>query len=155
MDQQDEQFAAALRLSARRALLGQVPSSLRAVSLEMRDTVIHFRAVFEPGTSEADREFLSVAATEIVADFTAPVTIQEEYIELAPPAEPLHLRHLVFSRSEAGTVRVVGSRLPPLIRACRKQAALLTHPFNPQFAIPRAVPFARSATARGAGAALA
>lgn len=96
----DEQHGVKLRLSAQRALWGHVPASLRAVSLEMRGNVIAFRAVFEPGASDADRELLSIAAAEVIADFAAPTTIDEEYIELALSDRPSHLRYLVFLRAE-------------------------------------------------------
>src|SRR5215204_5532189 len=100
MPDHDDQLGVDLRLSAQRALWGHVPSSLRAVSLEMRGTAILFRAVFEPGASEADRELLSVAATELIADFPAPTTIEEEFLDVALPEKPPRLRYLVFLRSE-------------------------------------------------------
>ena len=96
----DQELGILLRLSAQRALTGNVPTSLRAASLEMRDTTIFFQAVFEPGASDDDRELLSVAGAEIIADFAAPTTLNQEFLELAPPAEPPHLRHLVFLRWE-------------------------------------------------------
>jgi hypothetical protein len=98
----DSKHGIELRLSAQRALWGHVPPSLRAVSLERRADVIYFRAVFEPNAREADRELLSCAAAEVIADFTAPVTIEEEFVHLSPPARPAHLQHLVYLRSEEG-----------------------------------------------------
>jgi hypothetical protein len=100
MVDEDNQTGIDLRLSAQRALWGHVPPSLRAVSLEMRDTTIFFRAVFEPGAPDDDRELLSVAGTEIIADFSAPTTLEEEFLFVAPPTIPPHLRYLVFLRSE-------------------------------------------------------
>jgi hypothetical protein len=100
MRDEDKQIGVDLRLSAQRALWGQVPATLRAVSLEMRETTILFRAVFEPSAPEADREMVSVAATEVVADFSAPTNIEEEFLDVAPPAKPPHLRHVVYLRSE-------------------------------------------------------
>ena len=95
-----ERFDIELRLSAQRALWGNVPFSLRAVSVEERGTTIHFRAVFSPGATEDDRELLSVAASEIIADFPAPFMIEEEFMEIAPPGEPAHLQYLIFLRAE-------------------------------------------------------
>jgi hypothetical protein len=100
MDERGDQYGVDLRLSAQRALWGQVPRSLRAVSLEMRGTCIYFRAVFEPSASEEDRELLACAATEVVADFPAPVTIKEEFLDIAPPEKPPNLQFLVFLRWE-------------------------------------------------------
>lgn len=100
MRDKDDQIEVDLRPSAQRALWRHVPPSLRAVSIEMRGTTIFFRAAFEPGAAGADREFLSVAATEVVADFSAPTTIEEEYLDVAQPAKPSDLRYLDFLRSE-------------------------------------------------------
>jgi hypothetical protein len=100
MREKDDQLGLDLRLSAQRALWGHVPPSLRAVSLEMRGTTILFRAVFEPGATDADRELLSVAATEIIADFEDPTMIEEEFLDVAPPEKPPRLRFLVFLRAE-------------------------------------------------------
>ena len=87
MRDEDDKIGVDLRLSAQRALWGHVPQSLRAVSLEMRDTTIFFRAVSEPGATDAERELLSCAATEVIADFSAPTTIEEEFLDVAPPDE--------------------------------------------------------------------
>jgi hypothetical protein len=100
MRDEDDQTGVQLRLSAQRALWGHVPPSLRAVSLEMRDTTIVFRAVFEPGAPDAERELLSFAAAEVIADFSAPTTIEEELLEVASPTRPPQLRHLDFLRWE-------------------------------------------------------
>jgi hypothetical protein len=70
------------------------------VSLEWRGSVIYFRAVFAPGATGAERELLSCAATEVIADFPAPVTIAEEFLEIAPPVLPPHLQYLVYLRAE-------------------------------------------------------
>jgi|SRR5437870_3133686 len=97
----DDDLDARLRLSAQRALWGHVPPSLRAVSLEIRGSVIVFRAVFEPAATKDDRNLLSIAATEVIADFPGPATIEEEFLEVALPTKPSHLRNLVFLRAEA------------------------------------------------------
>lgn len=89
-----------LRLSAQRALWDNVPPTLRAVSIELRDRVIHFRAVFEPGVSDGDRELLSEAAAEVIADFPEPFDIVEEFLEVPVTLRPEHLQYLVFLRAE-------------------------------------------------------
>ena len=88
-----------LLISAQRALLGAVPSTLRAVSLGVEGQTIVFRAVFEPGASEDDRELLSVAATEVLADFPAPWTIREEFIDLSAVDSSQNLPLKVFARA--------------------------------------------------------
>jgi len=90
-----------LCLSAQRALLGAVPPSLRAVSLEFRGTVLHFRAVFSQDPTDEEREMLSVACTEVVADFTADelTNLEEEFLTVPPSRNPEHLSELVFLRA--------------------------------------------------------
>jgi hypothetical protein len=96
----DEDYRQKLCLCAQRALWGNVPPTLRAVSIEQRGNTIYFRAVFETDAPEDDVELLSIAATEIIADFSAPTTIHEEWVRLDPPTKPEHLKHLVFLRAE-------------------------------------------------------
>lgn len=92
--------AVRLKLSAQRALWGNVPPTLRAVSLEQRGDAIYFRCVFTSDATDDDVELLSIAGTEVIADFSAPMTLQEEVIRLDPPTKPSHLTHLVFLRAE-------------------------------------------------------
>jgi hypothetical protein len=61
-----EDFRVPLLLSAQRALLGSVPASLRAASLELRGSTVHLQAVFSTDSSDGDRELLSAAAAEII-----------------------------------------------------------------------------------------
>jgi hypothetical protein len=56
--------------------------------------------VFTTDATDEDVELLSIAATEVIADFAAPTTIHEEWIRLDPPAKPENLRHLVFLLAE-------------------------------------------------------
>ena len=89
-----------LRLSAQRALLGNIPPSLRCASVEYRGTDIACRFVFDGEPAEDDKELLSCAATEIIADYSEPFTISEEYLAIRQPAEAPYLRHIVFRRHE-------------------------------------------------------
>lgn len=91
-----------LRLSALRALLGHVPPSLRAVSVALLGSeVVGFRAIFDEGATDAEVELLSIAATEIIADFSSPWRIAEECVICAAPAPMEHLTYLIFLRYEA------------------------------------------------------
>jgi hypothetical protein len=98
---QDTDVAITLRLSAQRALLGQVPPVLRALSVAAAEHCIHFRCYFDGPTSDHDKELLSEAATEIIADFSAPWAISEEYLELPYPEPMRHLEHLIYLRHES------------------------------------------------------
>jgi hypothetical protein len=90
-----------LRLSAQRALLGHVPPSLRAVSVELNGTTIRFRIVFDGTPDEEATDLLSCAATEMIADFTAPYTIEEECLAVDAPDAMTHLEWLVYLRHES------------------------------------------------------
>lgn len=95
-----ETTASDIRLSAQRALLGAVPSCLRAVSVEVEGTVVRMRSIFDFGASDADKELLSVTSTEIIADFSSPFTIEEELLVLPTTQPMVHLTHLVYLRHE-------------------------------------------------------
>lgn len=95
--------AADLKISGQRALWGNIPEGLRAVSIEAENSVIKWRCIF--GSSqykEQNWELLSVAAAEVVADFTACSNIEEEYLVVSPPLKMNHLEHLLFLRHEPG-----------------------------------------------------
>jgi hypothetical protein len=91
-----------LLLSAQRALLGAVPCNLRAVSVELRGSVLLFRAVFAHKPTDEETELLSVASTEIVSDFPQVMDVKEEFLVLPPPTRPEHLAEPVFLRAELG-----------------------------------------------------
>jgi hypothetical protein len=76
----------ALRLSSQRALLGNVPASLRCASVEYRGTEIACRFVFDGEPEEEERGLLSCAATEIIADYPEPYTISEEHLRHSEPS---------------------------------------------------------------------
>lgn len=94
-----------VRLGAQRALWGQVPPSLRAVSMEIdrNRSTIYVRCIFDGEPSEYDRELLSVAATEVIADYSEPFTIEDEYIDITCPNPMSHLRLLIYLRHEVTT----------------------------------------------------
>ena len=97
-----------LRLSSQRALLGCVTGGLRAVSVEVEENKIKWRCVFGSDIAkESQWEVLSEAAAEVIADFPAPYTIEEEYLvvrfrdsENSPPNNIQHLKNIVFLRNE-------------------------------------------------------
>lgn len=89
-----------IRLSAQRALWGHVPQSLRAFSVQLQENVIRTRAIFDETATGADKELLSVAGTEIIADYSAPFTIQEEFIVVPNEKEIQHLESLIYFRYE-------------------------------------------------------
>ena len=89
-----------LRLGAQRALWGQVPASLRAVSVALAGQQVCFRCFFDSGACVADQELLSAAAGELLGDFPAGWTVAEEFSVVPAPEPMAHLEHLVFLRHE-------------------------------------------------------
>jgi hypothetical protein len=89
-----------IRLSAQRALWGCVPRSLRAFSVEVSDCVIRTRGIFDETCCEEDRTLLSEAGAEIIADYSGPFSIEEEF-SVVRSGEPMrHLTHVIFLRHE-------------------------------------------------------
>jgi hypothetical protein len=78
-----------------------VPASLRAVSVDAGGSKIYYRCIFDGKPTEDEWELLSVAATEIIADFPEPYTIEEEYLHITHPGMMEHLKYVVFLRHES------------------------------------------------------
>ena len=92
----------ALLLSVQRALLGAVPSTLRGVACGWSGSEINLRFVFDGPISSEDEENMRVVATEVVSDFLAPVTIEEQIVRADWPARLEHyaLQYWAFLRKE-------------------------------------------------------
>ena len=100
MENGNKELEQKLKLSAQRALLGNIPTSLRSASFEYKGTEIACRFIFNGTVSPDDKELLSCAATEVIADYSSPYTVSEEYLDASFPAEMEHLSLLVFLRYE-------------------------------------------------------
>ena len=74
-----------LLLSVQRALLGAVPAALRAVTCGWDGTTIKLHFVFDGEITSDDFEVAQVVATEVIADFTAPWTIDEQIVRIDHP----------------------------------------------------------------------
>ena len=89
-----------IRLSAQRSLWGCVPKSLRAYSATINNKIVFVRAIFDEHVTDKDKELLSEAAAEIIADYTAPYTIEEECLVIPTGKNMEHLPSLIFLRYE-------------------------------------------------------
>lgn len=94
---QDE---AALRLGLQNALLGRVPQSLTAVSVELDYDAVRVRYLFDRSATEQDKRLLSEAGTELIGEFSESYRIEEEFLVIADRSEMEHLSSLVFLRYE-------------------------------------------------------
>ena len=89
-----------LRLKAQIALLGEVPASLRSVSIAAAPKAVSFRAILTTDASEGDREALSCAATEFIAQFDSDTSLNEQIICYDGRLEERELPLLVYRRKE-------------------------------------------------------
>lgn len=96
----NDNTSARLCMSAQRALRGAIPSSLRAFSVEVAGYIIRTRSVFDGTETQAHREMLSVAGSEIIADFLPLFTIEEEFLSLPNGTSFQHLHYVVFLREK-------------------------------------------------------
>ena len=79
--------------------MGQIPPSLRSVSLELRETTIVWQCLFDTNANEDDFDLASMAAGEMIADFNEYGL--EEVIEYVPfPNKMIYLKNLVYLRHE-------------------------------------------------------
>jgi hypothetical protein len=89
-----------IRLSALRALLGNVPSSLRSFSAEVSGNVVRLRSIFDDTATEEHIELLSIVGAEIIADYPAEYALEEDFWKLSSSAQMEHLSELIFHRYE-------------------------------------------------------
>jgi hypothetical protein len=91
----------ALRLSAQRALLGAISPAVRLIKVTLNGLEIVFTVIASHNLTEAEREALSVAATEIVADFTDRSIREELLVSTEPlPSEDVLASGWVYQRAE-------------------------------------------------------
>lgn len=73
------------RLSAQRALLGEVSPALRAVVLGIAEAEIEVRCYFDGVVSSGDEESVSCLETEMLADFDSDESVIVKPIRLDAP----------------------------------------------------------------------
>lgn len=91
-----------LLLSTQRALLTHVTQALRSVSVEADAIrkIVFVRFIFEREPSESDRDAASCAGTEIIADYPATWTIEEEFIVCPTHISMEHRKLVAYHRCE-------------------------------------------------------
>ena len=90
-----------LRIAAQIALLGEVPATLRSVSITTQEKTLIFRAILQDGASEDDRESLTCVATEILASLPSDLMVEEDIIRFDGSIQGRELPLVVFRRKEA------------------------------------------------------
>jgi hypothetical protein len=101
MDMHDHAIRA--RLSAQRAFLGEIPPAMRAAVLSVTDEGIEVRCYFDGPIQPADTESVSVAETEMMADFEPEQTVSALCIRLDAPEPVMDNGVWIYSRRERTT----------------------------------------------------
>lgn len=89
-----------LLLSAQRALWGVVTPNLRTVSIRLIENHICLFFYYDSSPTEMEKELAEEAATEVIADFPEPYTIECNISMIAFPQKIEPRGFLVFSRYE-------------------------------------------------------
>lgn len=92
-----------LLLSAQRALLGEVPPRLRAVSFDLSQDgeELDSRFEFDGEPTEDELECARVVMTNILADYSKNHrAYREQFVAVPCPQEPKFLRLIAFYRNE-------------------------------------------------------
>ena len=91
-----------LLLSVQRALVGHIGPSLIAACARAADDMVTLTWYLATSVSADEREDLSVAATEVIADFEGNWHVDERYVVVDDQSRPLPcLGEWVFARSSA------------------------------------------------------
>ena len=89
-----------LKLSAQRALLGNVTPPLRHASIELKNNKIVWQCIYDVDAIEDDLELMSVSGAEIIADYP-PEYGYEEIIVIHPFPEKIEsLKNPIYFRNE-------------------------------------------------------
>jgi len=80
---------ATLLLGTQRALVGAVGSSLYGACADLQGDLVVLTWYVAPNMPEDEREDLQIAGTEVIADFGSDARIEERFVEVSDPAQPL------------------------------------------------------------------
>ncbi|MFZ7115864.1 MAG: hypothetical protein ACO1G9_10825 [Bacteroidota bacterium] len=89
-----------LILSGVRALIGEVTPCLRSASVEWNGNKVIFKCVFDETATEKDLELISVAAGEIIADFSY-CDLENVVQKISPPEPTNPLKNVLYHRYES------------------------------------------------------
>jgi len=75
-----------LPLSLQMALIDSVPPNMVAVTAKIEESLITIHAFFDGPIAEEEEEIVGVIGTEVIADFPAPYTIEEQCFSITDNA---------------------------------------------------------------------
>jgi hypothetical protein len=99
-----ESFASpqALVFSLVRGLWGEVRPQLRQASIEADESacIVRLRFEYDGEATGPARDSCSYAATEVIADFPAPWSLDEQHVAIPFPGQLSSLTHVAYRRWE-------------------------------------------------------
>lgn len=78
-----------LLLGTQRALVGAVGGSLYGACADLQGDLVVLTWYVAPNIARDEREDLQIAGTDVIADFDSGARLDERFVEVADPAQPL------------------------------------------------------------------
>lgn len=95
-----------IRLVALRALLGMVPVSLRAFSVQLNENKVCLRSIFDESSSSSDIELLRMVGESVLAAYPGIDILEEDYWVISESSKMSHLEELIFLRHTTNLSRL-------------------------------------------------
>ncbi|MED4531380.1 hypothetical protein [Metabacillus fastidiosus] len=89
-----------LIISCHYALLGVISNKLRGLTVKLDSRTLYWRGYFDGEPTEEEKERLSIACTEVIADFSIIEDVHEEYLNYPYPFKMEMLQFWAFLRWE-------------------------------------------------------
>ena len=96
-------MTSSLLFSLHRALFGAIPKNLKGLRVKITNNLLIWQAFFETDPTEDEKEVLSVACTEVIADFPNINQVEEEYLYHPAPLKNTSMEEWAFVRWEPET----------------------------------------------------
>jgi hypothetical protein len=89
-----------LIISCHSSLLGAIPNKLRRLTVKIEHDTLYWKAYFDGDPTEEENEILSIACTEVIADFPIIKVVKAEYINHKQPLKMEMMEFWAFLRWE-------------------------------------------------------
>ncbi|KZN98593.1 hypothetical protein [Pseudobacillus badius] len=89
-----------LIISCHYSLLSAIPNKLRGLTVSLENETLYWKGYFDGEPTEEEKEILSIACTEVVANFPIIKVVEEEYLNYTCPLKMEMLQFWAFLRWE-------------------------------------------------------
>jgi hypothetical protein len=89
-----------LIISCHYSLLGAIPNKLRGLTVALENETLYWKGYFDGEPTVEEKEILSIACTEVVADFPIIRVVKEEYLNQTYPLKMEMFQFWAFLRWE-------------------------------------------------------